>query len=209
VIATAKAKPKRPRARARAVVAPAAGLRVDAQRNRAHVLAIARDVFATEGLAVPIDDIARRAGVGIGTVYRHFPTKEALFVAILQDRMARATADAKAALEAADAGAAFFTFLDRLWRDSGSKKDMMAALGGASADLRNSVIGPVDELKRAVGGLLRRAQTAGDVRAGVDVADVFALMGATFAAAARERGAQARMFAIVVDGLRAPRVRRR
>ena len=62
-------------------------LRADARRNRAKVLEAAEEVFASEGLAVPIDEVARRAGVGVGTVYRHFPTKEALFEAIVVARL--------------------------------------------------------------------------------------------------------------------------
>ena len=63
-------------------------LRADAARNRARVLEVAYDTFAAEGLSVPIDEIARRAGVGAGTVYRHFPTKEDLFRAVVADRIA-------------------------------------------------------------------------------------------------------------------------
>ena len=62
-------------------------LRADAARNRARVLEVAYETFAAEGLAVPIDEIARRAGVGAGTVYRHFPTKEDLFRAVVDDRI--------------------------------------------------------------------------------------------------------------------------
>src|ERR1700738_1340291 len=65
---------------------PAKPLRADAARNRARVLETAYETFAAEGLSVPIDEIARRAGVGAGTVYRHFPTKEALFQAVIRDR---------------------------------------------------------------------------------------------------------------------------
>ena len=61
--------------------------RADAVRNLAKILQAAEEVFAAEGLAVPIDEVARRAGVGIGTVYRHFPTKEALFEAIVVARL--------------------------------------------------------------------------------------------------------------------------
>ena len=64
-------------------------LRADAARNRARVLEVAYDTFAAEGLSVPIDEIARRAGVGAGTVYRHFPTKEDLFRAVVDDRLRR------------------------------------------------------------------------------------------------------------------------
>src|ERR1700753_10085 len=66
---------------------PARTLRADAARNRARVLEVAYETFAAEGLAVPIDEIARRAGVGAGTVYRHFPPKEALFAAVIDDRI--------------------------------------------------------------------------------------------------------------------------
>ena len=62
-------------------------MRADAARNRARVLEVAYETFAAEGVAVPIDEIARRAGVGAGTVYRHFPTKEALFQAVFEDRV--------------------------------------------------------------------------------------------------------------------------
>ncbi len=61
--------------------------RADAVRNLAKILEAAEEVFAAEGIAVPIDEVARRAGVGIGTVYRHFPTKEALFEAIVVARL--------------------------------------------------------------------------------------------------------------------------
>jgi len=67
-------------------------LRADARRNRARVMEVAAEIFTTEGLSVPVHEIARRAGVGTGTVSRHFPTKEHLFAAILRDRMAVLTA---------------------------------------------------------------------------------------------------------------------
>ena len=68
---------------------PARPLRADAARNRARVLKTAYETFAAEGLAVPIDEVARRAGVGAGTVYRHFPTKEDLFRAVVDSRIRR------------------------------------------------------------------------------------------------------------------------
>ena len=77
------------------VEAPA--LRADARRNRARILEVAREVFASEGLAVPIDTVATRAGIGVGTVYRHFPTKEALFAAIVSDRVQALADEARAA----------------------------------------------------------------------------------------------------------------
>src|ERR1700745_1782401 len=90
---------------------PARKLRADAARNRARVLDVAYETFAAEGLSVPIDDIARRAGVGAGTVYRHFPTKEALFAAVMKDRMQHLVDDGYALLESDGPDEALFTFL--------------------------------------------------------------------------------------------------
>src|SRR5437763_2748292 len=86
-------------------------LRADAARNRARVLEVAYETFAAEGLAVPIDEIARRAGVGAGTVYRHFPTKEDLYRAVIEDRLNRIVADGRALLSSDDPGQALFAFL--------------------------------------------------------------------------------------------------
>ena len=86
-------------------------LRAYARRNRLKVLEAAREAFAAEGIVVPLDDIARRAGVGAGTVYRHFPTKEALFEAVVADQLQLLVGDAREALRADDAGEAFFGFL--------------------------------------------------------------------------------------------------
>ena len=75
-------------------------LRADAQRNRAHILEAAEVLFAAEGIAAPVDAIAEKAGVGVGTLYRHFPTKEKLCEAILLERLSMLTLDARALAEA-------------------------------------------------------------------------------------------------------------
>src|SRR4051794_20782819 len=85
-------------------------MRADGERNRAKVLDVAWHAFATEGLAVPIHEIARRAGVGTGTVSRHFPTKEALFEAVLLSRVQLIVDRAESLLDADDPGQAFFAF---------------------------------------------------------------------------------------------------
>src|ERR1700739_2192398 len=90
---------------------PARPLRADAARNRARVLEVAYETFAAEGLSVPIDEIARRAGVGAGTVYRHFPTKADLFRAVVEDRIRRIVEEGRALLAAGDPGEALFKFL--------------------------------------------------------------------------------------------------
>lgn len=89
-------------------------LRADARRNRQRILDAARAAFAEAGRAVPLDEIAARAGVGPGTVYRHFPTKEALFQAVVAERVGDLVAEAQRLAGANDPGAAFFAFLSRL-----------------------------------------------------------------------------------------------
>src|SRR5258708_17586261 len=84
--------------------------RADAQRNRARLLDVAELVFATKGIGASTEEIAREAGVGIGTVFRHFPTKEALLEAVFIRRLQQLAARADALAEADDPGAAFFSF---------------------------------------------------------------------------------------------------
>src|SRR6201993_5602883 len=89
-------------------------LRADARRNREKVVRAAREAFAAHGYGVPLDEIASRAGVGPGTVYRHFPSKEALFEAVVTARITDLVSDARARTDADDPGAAFFGFLARI-----------------------------------------------------------------------------------------------
>jgi AcrR family transcriptional regulator len=178
-------------------------LRADAKRNRDHVLDVAHEVFAAEGLDVPIDEIARRAGLGVGTLYRHFPTKEALFMAIVLRRMEQVAAAARALEAAKDPGAAFFAFLSNMIDEAPAKKDLMLALAGTGFDPHRTEA--KSEIKRAVGKLLARAQEVGAVRADVLVGEVFSLLNGVHAAInAYERDAKsrARLVAIVFDGLR-------
>jgi AcrR family transcriptional regulator len=187
-------------------------LRADAERNRRRVLEVAQAVFATEGLAVPIDEIARRAGLGVGTLYRHFPTKEALFAAIVVGRVEDLVAQGTEALDAPDAAEAFFGFLGRMVGDGASKKDFMDALANTGIDL-SKVFGPIKkELARVLGLLLERAQAAGAVREDVGVPEVMALMTGAFGSLERygagTRGRD-RLLAIVLDGLRPPQVEKK
>jgi len=178
----------------------ARALRADARRNRALVLEAAEVVFAAEGLAVPIDEVARRAGVGVGTVYRHFPTKEALFEAIVVGRVERLVADARAQLAVPDPGGALFRFVHRLVEEGGAKRDLVDALAGAGRDLKGSR--PNQELQEAAGELLERAQRAGVVRTDVGVVDVLALVGSVCAVPdATRRGL---LVSVLCDGLRPP-----
>ena len=152
-------------------------LRADARRNRARVLEVAEHLFAAEGLSVSIQEIARRAGVGTGTVSRHFPTKEALFEAILQQRMDALVGHADAWTMRDDPGVAFFDFFDATVQAGAASRGFAERLAQASGD--SKPLGDrvsADVLCERLGQLLQRAQSAGAVRADVTSADVEALM---------------------------------
>src|SRR5580692_11564525 len=189
-----------------AIVMAARPLRADAQRNRQRVLDVAQEVFASEGLAVPIDEIARRAGLGVGTLYRHFPTKEALFEAIVVGRMEQLVDEARAGAKARDPGAAFFGFLSRMVEEGSAKKDFLTALAGTGIDL-DRIAAIKQRMKRAVAILVERAQSAGAVRTDVGAGDVLTLVMGTVGAADRhgaEPAERKRLLKVIFDGLRPP-----
>jgi AcrR family transcriptional regulator len=183
-------------------------LRADAQRNRARILDAAETVFASEGIEAPVDLIAEKAGVGVGTLYRHFPTKERLCEAILLDRLASLTADARALADAEDAPAAFFGFLEHFVEEGAAKRDLLVAVTGAGVEFEQAAAGIKDELRRAVGVLLHRAQDAGAVRSDVTAETVVMLIGATCHAAGHAGTTPSdALLSVVCDGLRPPGAR--
>jgi AcrR family transcriptional regulator len=181
--------------------------RADARRNRSRVLKVAIEVFGAEGLSVPVHEIARRAGVGTGTVSRHFPTKEALFEAIVRSVAERLVDQARRLAAAEDPGTALFEFLSTLVEEGAANRGLSDAFAGVGFDVAAAASGAGHDVMRALGELLVRAQQAGAVRDDVETADLKALV---VGCLARERGhpdagARARMVAIVCQGLRTGR----
>jgi AcrR family transcriptional regulator len=181
-------------------------LRADAQRNREHLLATAREVFAAEGLEVPIDEVARRAGLGVGTVYRHFPTKEALFEAIVVDQLEQLLAEA-AALQGEEPARALLTFFERYLAAGAAKKDFTEALsrGALGQQPPPGIRKAFKSVRDALEGLLSRAQRTGAIRADVGVEELLALLHGLSAADSRYAGpaeGRKRLLAVVLDGLR-------
>jgi AcrR family transcriptional regulator len=171
--------------------------RADARRNREKVLRAAAEAFAASGYGVPLDEIAARAGVGPGTVYRHFPTKEALFEAVATARVEDLVADARERAGAADPGAAFFGLLARVGDEATVKRDLPEAI---------AIPGRLQEqLYAALGVLLRRAQQADAVRDDIDTLDLIAVFKAASAGLRDAPGdavRQKRLFDVMTDGLR-------
>ncbi|HET9076868.1 MAG TPA: TetR/AcrR family transcriptional regulator [Acidimicrobiales bacterium] len=179
-------------------------MRADARRNRELILAAADQAFAQDGLGVPVDRIAERAGVGAGTLYRHFPTKEALFEAVVVEHMQRLAADGHAALESGHPGRALFEFMGRLAVEASAKRNLIDALVGAGVDIKQAAAGPKAEVEQVFGQLLERAQAAGEVRPDVTVSDLFALiMGSCAFAGEGSDWSPDRMLSVVCTGLQA------
>src|SRR6202453_3086165 len=138
-------------------------LRVDAARNRAAIIAVARDVFAEQGLEAPLEAIAARAGVGIATLYRRFPTREKLVAAALMDKVAEYADAARRALADPDPWAGFAGFVERICALQAGDRGLSDLLSMTlSADEQ------VEQLRRTANELLctviDRAKAAGALR---------------------------------------------
>jgi AcrR family transcriptional regulator len=180
--------------------------RADAQRNHDKILAAAEEIFALDGVMVPIDIVAERAGVGIGTLYRHFPTKEALYEAIVVTRIDEliATADSYIADSTADSRVALDAFLREFARQASDKKDLFEALEQSGFDFKARFADRVDELLARIDVLRQRAVDAGAIRGDVDTQDIMNLvMGTCHAAGQSGTDGQAvqRCVGIVIAGL--------
>jgi AcrR family transcriptional regulator len=179
-------------------------VRADAARNRARVLEVAYETFAADGLSVPIDEIARRAGVGAGTVYRHFPTKDALFQAVIADRLRRIIDAGQALLRSEQPGQALFAFLQSMVLQWGAAdRGLVEALAGVGIEIDNAVPDAEEEFLSLLGDLLRAAQQAGTARSDVGVPEVKALLVGCQAMQSYNAELAERVTDVALDGLRA------
>lgn len=181
--------------RARAAEAP---LRSDAQRNRDDILAAAVVAFTKDANA-PLEGIARAAGVGIGTLYRHFPTREALVEAAYRSEIAKLCHAAPALLEKHAPDVALARFLDRFIDDMLSKRGMVEALRAIIAADRTHLNQSLAMITAAVAPLIEAGKAQRLLRDDVTVDDFITLKGAVVFAGP-ERGR--RLAAILLDGLR-------
>ncbi|WP_169983050.1 TetR/AcrR family transcriptional regulator [Microbispora sp. H10836] len=182
---------------------PVRALRADAQRNRTRILEAAEAVFAAKGPSASTEEIAQKAGVGIGTVFRHFPTKESLLKAIMHAIAVRLTEETRALAAEGDPATAFFTFFTRTVEQAAEQKTVVDLL--AQAGIPVTVAKPVLALREAVEVLVGRAQQAGAVRPDVRAPEVMALLIGLCQASLHTRwepDLRARTLAIVFAGLR-------
>ena len=153
-------------------------MRADAKRNYSHLLAVARDVLAEHGADASLREIARRAEVGLGTLHRHFPTREALLDALLRaslDGLTQKAAELEASATPGEALVSWFREGVAFVQSYSGVVDLMAA---AIADPDSALHASCTTVRSAGAALLLRAQAKGLARADLDGIDLFALMGA-------------------------------
>jgi len=176
-------------------------LRADARRNRERILKAARAVFADKGVEAQIDDVAKRAKVGVGTVYRHFPTKEALRDALVRERFEEIARYALEALEREDAWAGF---TELLWR-AAERNAADRAFCEVTAAMDCSRIVEETGLAASTDRLMERAKAQGRLRADATQMDI-AIMMAGLGSVMRAHPAPdlwRRYLTVMLDGLRA------
>lgn len=180
-------------------------MRADAVRNRERLLAAADLVFDEFGVGASTEEVARRAEVGIGTLFRHFPTKESLLEAVFLARLRRLADTADKLSRAEDAGPAFFAFLDTVADQACGKRAFAESLVGAGIDVEAAAAPAKVTLHEAGDALLKRAQQAGAVRRDIGTDELWALLvglARTAEHTAHDPALRNRAVGILMDGLR-------
>jgi AcrR family transcriptional regulator len=182
-------------------------MRADARRNRELLLTAALAAFTEHGADdVSLEEIARRAGVGIGTLYRHFPTRQELLEAVYRDQVEALCALAAGLLREPSPGEALGTWLRGMIAFSTTKRSLVTSMLATMDKTAELFSVCSTEIRRAVESLLVRAQEAGEIRGDVDATDVMRLSHAITVATERapENPEQAeRLLGLMLDGLRA------
>lgn len=181
--------------------------RADARRNRDKVIAAAAAAFGETGIDTQMEDIARRAGVGVGTVYRHFPTKDALVAALAEAHLDRLADIVETALEVE--GDPWKVFADTLWSTAAPAAADVAwceIIAGHPRSVQAAAAAQ-QRLAAATATLIERAQAASAMRADATVADIKTIMCGFGHIAASQRSGEPvdweRYLTIALDGLRA------
>jgi AcrR family transcriptional regulator len=154
---------------------PPAGLRADARRNYERLLAEARVSFAAHGTDASLEDVARRAGVGIGTLYRHFPNRQSLMSAVFEDAVSELLTRSRELLTAPQPCAALVTWLREMVTHASEYRGLARALMAVTYDDTSALARCSGPIREAGGALLLRAQEAGDVRGDVEIGDLLQL----------------------------------
>ncbi|MGW2524596.1 TetR/AcrR family transcriptional regulator [Streptomyces sp. NPDC001617] len=158
-------------------------MRADARRNYDRLLAEARAAFATHGTDASLEDVAKRAGVGIGTLYRHFPNRQALLSAVFEDAVTDLLTRSRELLDAPEPCTALVTWLREIITHAGEYRGLAHALMSVTADRTSALARCSDPMREAGTALLARAQQAGKIRDDVAITDLLQLTNAIALAA--------------------------
>jgi AcrR family transcriptional regulator len=150
-------------------------LRADAERNRRRLIEVATAMFCDRGLDVGVGDIAQQAGVGRGTLFRNFPTKDHLIAAVVVDRMNDSIARGRAALEAADPGQGLFELIDQSIGRVATDRALFDAIGDEWLT-NDEIRGAHTELMEVLDALVTRAQANGALRTDIGAVDVLMMI---------------------------------
>jgi AcrR family transcriptional regulator len=175
-------------------------IRADARRNREKLLAAAVDAFAEHGTNASLEEVARRAGVGIGTLYRHFPTRAALVESAYRNEVDLLCRAADELLERHPSDEALARWMDRFVAYAAAKQGMKSALHELAAAGADPFAGVRGRMLEAIGSLLAAGVAAGTIRADVDAEDVLRAMGAVWLVDDAEQAR--RLLRLLMDGLR-------
>ncbi|HVA90608.1 MAG TPA: TetR/AcrR family transcriptional regulator [Chloroflexota bacterium] len=184
---------------------PPRAMRADARRNEGLLLTAAAAAFAEHGSDASLDDIARRAGVGIGTLYRHFPTRQALAMAVYRDYVVALGAQARELLAFPSPEEALGIWLRAVAAYGATKRGLAEFLQASMREGESEMTWCKEEMHAAGSALLIRAQQAGTVRPDADISDLLRLaQGIAWASDTAPDGIDRtdRFFSIVMDGLR-------
>jgi AcrR family transcriptional regulator len=153
-------------------------MRADAQKNYNHLLAVARDVFTEQGANASLRDVARRASVGLGTLYRHFPTREALLETLLRASFDTLAARADELKTSSASDEALVLWLREIITFTHDHRGVIALMMGAIEDMTSALHASCVTLRAAGAALLARAQAEGKARADLNGAELFDLIAA-------------------------------
>lgn len=180
-------------------------LRADARRNRARILAAASEVFAAQGASARTEEVARRAGVAIGTIFRHFPTKDDLLTAIMKDLLEQLVGDVAVLAREGDPRTALFSFFTRLVAQAAAKSTVVELLSRSGIEIQAAQ--PLRALHDGIDDLLVSGQRSGAIREDVQLGEVMALLASTCQGAFQagwDTDLQRRTLTVIFDGLRPP-----
>jgi AcrR family transcriptional regulator len=176
--------------------------RADAQRNYERLIAAADDAFSSDGVRASLESIAKAAGVAIGTLYSHFPTRDDLLAALIAQRMNRLTDLGQRLLDQMDPATALFEWLEAFGTGAATYQGLPESVIRTLHDRQSPLFNSCESMRQICGALLERAQAARHVRTDTTATDVLAMTAALYGAAAAGGHDTGHFVAVLTAGLR-------